>query len=443
MIKDVTNWNNYPVQRADLQYFDHIPEAENYIAGMTEVIPRGLGRCYGDASLNNNILSTLKFDKALFFDDVEGIFECQSGMSLDEILKIIVPRGWFLPVTPGTKFVTIGGAVASDIHGKNHHRDGSFSNHIISMDVLTGSGSVITCSPDRHEDLFQATCGGMGLTGLVTKVRFKLKPIESAYISQTQLKARNLEELLEFFEVYNHFTYSVAWIDCLQKGKNFGRSILMLGESAILDDLTPRQRINPFKIHGEPGLSIPFNFPEFTLNNLTVKAFNALFYAKNIKQVQVNTVHYDPYFYPLDNIHSWNRMYGKKGFVQYQFVVPMTEKEGLIKIMQMISNKNMGSFLTVLKVFGPQDSLISFPMEGFTLALDFPLREGLFHFLDDLDKVVMEHGGRVYLTKDARMDAQLFKSTYPHYDQFNQILHKYNPEHKFASLLSRRLSINS
>lgn len=443
MTKDVTNWNNYPVQKADLQYFDHIPEAEYYLANKGQVIPRGLGRCYGDASLNDNILSTIKFDKALFFDDSEGIFECQSGMSLDEILKIIVPRGWFLPVTPGTKFITIGGAVASDIHGKNHHRDGSFSGHIVSMDVLTASGEIITCTSDHHEDLFWATCGGMGLTGLVVNVRFRLKPIESAFISQTQLKARNLEELLEFFEVYNHFTYSVAWIDCLKKDKNFGRSILMLGEHATLDDLTSRQRRDPFKIHGDPGLSIPFNFPNFALNNLTVKAFNALFYAKNVKSVQADTVHYDPYFYPLDNIHSWNRMYGKKGFVQYQFVVPMTEKDGLIKIMQMISNKNMGSFLTVLKVFGPQDSLISFPMEGFTLAMDFPLTEGLFEFLDELDRVVLEHGGRVYLTKDARMDTQFFKTSYPHYNQFVEILQKYNPNHKFASLLSRRLSINS
>lgn len=429
------------MNESDVLYFDAPAELRKEVSEQSQLIARGLGRCYGDASLNETIIGTEKYDKAIYFNDEEGIFECQAGLSLDEILKIIVPRGWFLPVTPGTKFISVGGAVASDIHGKNHHVDGSFSNHVIRLDIMLSTGEITSCGPDQQTDLFRATCGGMGLTGIIMAVRFKLKPIESAYITQTQVKARNLEELLEHFQTYKDYTYSVAWIDCLKKGKHFGRSILMLGEHATHDELTDKLKVNPFPVHGDPKLTVPFNLPSFVLNKFSVKAFNMLFYGKNLKPVQKGLVHYDPYFYPLDFVHSWNRMYGKNGFVQYQFVIPLHAKDGLIKIMRKISDRNMGSFLTVLKVFGPQESLISFPMEGYTLALDFPIEDGLFDFLNELDQIVADCGGRLYLTKDARMDAGFFKNSYPGYDEFIKIIRRYDPEDKFTSLLAKRLYI--
>ena len=235
MKHQIANWGNYPVMESDEESFVFAEQLDELIKKDDSFIPRGNGRCYGDASLAERTISTLKYDKILSFDTDNGIFECQSGITLDQVLIVIVPKGWFLPVTPGTKFITIGGAVGSDVHGKNHHIDGSISNHIIEMDVVLGSNKVITCSPDNHPDLFEATCGGMGLTGMITRVKFRLKKIETSYIRQKQIKAENLQELIGLFDEYNSYTYSVAWIDCLKKGKNFGRSILMLGEHAALE----------------------------------------------------------------------------------------------------------------------------------------------------------------------------------------------------------------
>ncbi len=441
MDKLLKNWSNFPSVEADMRYFDNRKELSEHLNHNSKWIARGLGRCYGDASLSKNVISTTKYNKFISFDIENGILECESGLSLDEILTVIVPEGWFLPVTPGTKFITVGGAVASDIHGKNHHSEGSFSRHIIELSVLSGDGTVYECNKQLNSDLFEATCGGMGLTGIVLTVKFKLKKIETSYISQQQIKARNLDEIIELFDKYHHYTYSVAWIDCLKKGKGMGRSILMLGEHATQDELPNKLLKDPLPTHTHAKFNVPVNFPSFTLNQFSVKAFNSLYYAKNYKPRMEGIVHYDPYFYPLDNILNWNKLYGKKGFVQYQFVLPLDKKEGLYEIIKRIASKNMGSFLAVLKVFGAQDSLISFPREGYTLALDFPMTSTLLPFLDELDSIVAENEGRVYLTKDARMDKEMFWSTYPNIDRFMEIVRKYNPDSKFSSLQSSRLGI--
>ncbi|HJT74965.1 MAG TPA: FAD-binding oxidoreductase, partial [Chitinophaga sp.] len=357
----------------------------------------------------------------------------------DQILDIIVPQGWFLPVTPGTKFITVGGAVASDVHGKNHHVDGSFSGHIIEMDVITGNKETITCSAEKEADLFWATCGGMGLTGIITRVKFGLKKIETAYIHQKQIKAKNLEHLIQLFEEYKAYTYSMAWIDCLQKGDAFGRGILIVGEHARPEELNAQQSKTPLQLADKRKLSVPFNLPSFALNTLTVKAFNWLYYAKNTKQEIDNVIPYEPFFYPLDAILHWNRGYGKAGFVQYQFVLPLEKKEGLVAILRRISDKGWGSFLAVLKVFGVQESLISFPMEGYTLALDFPVRKGLFEFLDELDELVLQYGGRLYLSKDARMKKDIFWNSYPNARKFADIVKTYNSSGLFRSVQSDRL----
>lgn len=441
MKKRITNWGNYPVMESDEQFFSSSAQLQELIHSKNDFIARGNGRCYGDASLAGTTISTLKFDKVISFDTANGIFECQSGVTLDQILDIIVPKGWFLPVTPGTKYITVGGAVASDVHGKNHHVDGSFSNHIVEMELVLSDGVVVVCSPQQHSDLFEATCGGMGLTGVITRVKFGLKKIETSFIKQKQIKASNLEEVIRLFEEYKHYTYSMAWIDCLKKGDNFGRSILIVGEHAKVEELNAKQKQDPLQLPKKKKISFPFNLPSWVLNSFTVKAFNFLYYNKNLKKEINNVVPYEPFFYPLDAILHWNRGYGKKGFVQYQFVLPLEAKEGLVTILNKISEKGLGSFLAVLKVFGKQESIISFPFEGYTLALDFPVRDGLFDFLDELDHVVLQYGGRLYLSKDARMKSTVLESGYPQLERFREIVKRYNPDGHIRSIQSDRLML--
>ncbi len=443
MKKKIANWGNYPSMESDEKSFSFDEQLRDMMDKTDHFIPRGNGRCYGDASLANTTLSTLQYYRILAFDTDNGIFECQSGLTLDKILEVIIPKGWFLPVTPGTKFITVGGAVGSDVHGKNHHVDGSFSNHIIEMKIMLADGNLVTCSPTVNTDLFEATCGGMGLTGVITTVKFRLKKIETSYIRQKQLKASNLEELIKLFEEYKDYTYSMAWIDCLTKGKHFGRGILIVGEHATKEELSPSQQRKPLAYFGKFKLTFPFNLPSWVLNTLTVKAFNFLYYGKNFKKVISNVVPYEPFFYPLDAILHWNRGYGKKGFVQYQFVLPLAARQGLIEILKRISDEGLGSFLAVLKVFGKQESLISFPDEGYTLALDFPVRRGLFKFLDELDEIVLKYGGRLYMSKDARMKPEVLSKGYPKLDTFLEIVKKYNPDAKLASVQSDRLLLTT
>lgn len=441
MKKDIANWGNYPVRESDEQRFNFLNQLKKLVREKDGFIPRGNGRCYGDASIAPTTISTLRYDKILAFDTVTGVFECESGLTLDRILTVIVPRGWFLPVTPGTKYITVGGAVGSDVHGKNHHVDGSFSNHIISMNVLLADGRMLTCSKEQHPDLFEATCGGMGLTGIVTTVKFSLKKIETAYIRQKQIKADNLDEILRLFEEYKHYTYSMAWIDCLTKGENFGRSILTVGEHATLEELSQEQARAPLNPPPKKQITFPFSLPWWVLNSFTIKAFNFLYYGKNFKKEINNIVTYEPFFYPLDAILHWNRGYGKRGFVQYQFVLPLEAKAGLVEILTRISDKKMGSFLVVLKVFGEQNDMISFPFEGYTLAMDFPIRKGLFEFLDELDQIVLHYKGRLYMSKDARMKPDMLEKGYPRLQEFKDIIRKYNPDFKIRSEQSARLEL--
>ena len=439
MIKPIANWGNYPVIESNEESFAFDEQLDKLVSKEQPFIARGNGRCYGDASLANRTISTLKFNKILSFDAVAGVFECQSGITLDQILTVIVPQGWFLPVTPGTKFITIGGALASDVHGKNHHVDGSISNHVLDFDLVLASSDIIACSPSVNPDLFEATCGGMGLTGVISRVKFSLKKIETSFIKQKQIKAANLQELIELFDTYKDYTYSVAWIDCLKKGGHFGRSILMLGEHATVSELGETQRANPLKLPGNKQITFPINMPSWVLNQFTVKAFNFLYYGKNFKKEINNVVSYEPFFYPLDKVLHWNRLYGKKGFVQYQFVLPLDAKQGLVEILSRISDEGLGSFLAVLKVFGKQESMISFPKEGYTLALDFPVRGNLLAFLDELDQLVLKYNGRLYMSKDARMKPEMLIAGYPELEKFKSIVKKYNPDGKIRSAQSDRL----
>jgi decaprenylphospho-beta-D-ribofuranose 2-oxidase len=413
--KIVRNWGNYPALESELiEPYDQDRLAAD-IRDWQSVIARGNGRCYGDSALQKHIVSTLGMDKFLSFDREKGILRCESGVLLSDILELVVPEGFFLPVTPGTKFITLGGAVASNVHGKNHHSEGAFASHVLDFDILTDEGPR-RCSRTENRDLFVATMGGMGTTGILTAVTIALKRIETSYIRQKSIKAANLEEILDLFEEYNDPTYSVAWIDCLKKGPSMGRSILMLGEHATREELQGR-RADLLKVHPGRQLDIPFFFPDFTLNSLSIGIFNFLFYHKQTARIKESFIHYDPFFYPLDILHNWNRIYGKSGFTQYQFVIPLEAgREGMKRIMQEITNSGQGSFLAVLKKFGHSDepvSPLSFPMEGYTLALDFKVSRDVFALLDRLDEIVLAHQGRLYLAKDARMSTETFRKSYP------------------------------
>lgn len=439
----ITSWGRYPVVAAKEHFFEQENDLTPLFENEQQFIARGNARSYGDSALGKIVATSLKYSRIIEFNDKEGILYCESGLLFSSILDFIVPQGWFLPVTPGTKFITVGGAVASDVHGKNHHVDGSFSNHIIDLELLCADGKVRKCSKTENPDLFDATCGGMGLTGIILRVRFRVVKIESSYIKQLQIKAKNLDEIINLFEEYSSTPYTMAWIDCLKSGENYGRSILIAGDHAKVEDLSKKQQQQRLEPTGKSKIVMPFNLPSFVLNTWSIKAFNALYYAKNTRKEINSVTHYEPFFYPLDAILHWNRMYGRRGFVQYQFVLPLANgREGLTKILEKIRNKGFGSFLAVLKLFGRQDDLISFPMEGYTLALDFPIKTGLFDFLDELDQIVLEYGGRIYLTKDARMKQEVFWESYPGAQEFVNTLRKYDPEKRFASLQSKRLGIS-
>lgn len=439
----ISNWGNYPVIDAKLSNFSSLEEAQRIVQNAEQLIPRGLGRCYGDSALNDSIISTLKFNRILTFDEQSGTVTCESGVSLAEILDVFVPRGWFLPVTPGTKFVTVGGAIASDVHGKNHHLAGSFSNHVLSFDLLMSDGRVQTCTKEETPDLFWSTCGGMGLTGLILKATFRLAPISSVYIRQETVKCKNIDAIMDVFEQSQEWTFSVAWIDCLARGESLGRSIMMRGEFAEPDEVShPKARQNPLRVPAKFKKTVPINFPNLALNTLSIRAFNALFYGKAPSGTAKSVIDYDTFFYPLDSIHHWNRIYGKRGFTQYQFVLPVeNSRQGMKDILNKIANSGQGSFLAVLKLFGKQDDLISFPREGYTLALDFPISPRLFPLLDELDRMVINYGGRIYLTKDVRMSERVFKESYENVEKFLTLKRQADPVQKFQSYQSKRLGI--
>lgn len=400
----ITNWGNFPVVEKEMRSEDSFEKIKDFVLNHNEVIARGNGRCYGDASLGENIFSSKKLNKFISFDRLNGIIECESGVLLSEVLEISVPQGYFLYVTPGTKFVSLGGAIASDVHGKNHHAEGCFSEYILEFKLMIENGDIIICSRAENTEKFWATIGGMGLTGVILSAKFKLKNIETAYIRQESIKAENIDEIFRLFEESENWTYTVAWIDCLQRGKNIGRSILMRGEHAYRHELSANEAENPLVLKKKLSLTVPFYFPGFVLNAFSVRFFNFLYYTKQSKKELKNFVDYETFFYPLDAVTDWNKIYGKSGFIQYQMVIPKQKgKEGMKKILETIANSGNGSFLAVLKLFGKSNpqAYNSFPFEGYTLALDFKVNSKLKKLVDKLDEIVQEFGGRIYLTKDS------------------------------------------
>lgn len=431
----ITSWGRHPKVKSKKLYFERFSELQSALLNLSgNAIPRGNGRSYGDSALSDNVLCTQNFDCFLDFDEEAGILQVRSGALLCDILESLVPRGWFLPVTPGTQFVSVGGAIASDVHGKNHHSTGTFSEHIISLELMMPDGTIYSCSSITNPDLFRATCGGMGLTGIILSATIRLEPISSAYIAQETIKTGNLNETFEAFEETSNATYSVAWIDCLAEGKNQGRGLVMTGEheSSGKLDYTAHTKV-----------SIPIDLPSFSLNKYTVKAFNELYYGRVRKRQSKQRLHAKSFFYPLDSIANWNRIYGGKGFTQYQFVLPLEHSfTGLQKILSIISSTGKGSFLAVLKKMGKQnENWLSFPMEGYTLALDFRIEPGVFDLLDTLDSIVAEMGGRVYLTKDCRLTKTTMEQTYENVERFRNLRQQYQLNHHLNSYQSKRLEL--
>ncbi|MEM6348969.1 MAG: FAD-binding oxidoreductase [Bacteroidota bacterium] len=434
----ISNWGNYPIVDAEVQSTFRLNN------GCLQGIPRGMGRCYGDAALSPKILSTPKANRLLNFDAATGILTAEAGLSIAELLPIIIPQGWFLPVTPGTKFVSLGGAVAADVHGKNHHSEGSIAAYLLGLTLLLPSGERLVCSSSDNREIFHATIGGMGLTGLILDVSLQLKAIETSAITQDSYKARNLTELLELLDRYEPSTYNVAWIDCITKGKSEGRSLLMVGEHATKTQIEQHKWAKDLlQVPKKARISVPFPLPGFTLNKFTIGAFNTLYYHKQRRSHVASITDYDTFFYPLDFIHHWNRIYGKRGFTQYQLVIPREAgKEGLLKVLHKARAAGFGSFLAVLKLLGPSsDGILSFPMEGYTLTLDFPITKRLFPLLNELDAIVVDHGGRVYLAKDVRLGAETFRKMYPRWEEFVKIRQKLDPQGLMHSLQSQRLEI--
>jgi FAD/FMN-containing dehydrogenase len=379
------------------------------------ILPVGLGRSYGDVCLlkDGNLIATPAMNRLIAFDPETGLLTAEAGISLAQILDFAVPRGFFLPVTPGTKYVTLGGAIANDIHGKNHHVAGTFGRHVTQFELVRTDGTVIHCSPSENREWFSATIGGLGLTGLIRWATLQLKPIVSRLIDYEGIQFHGIDEFLALTEASKEIEYTVSWVDCTSTGKNFCRGIFMQG-----DHSTRRAALKPSP---EPKLVFPFDAPGFALNHLSVAAFNTVFFHKQMGKRQVALQDYEPFFYPLDKVLHWNRMYGKNGLLQFQYVIPWNNaREGTIAILKEVAKSGLASFLAVLKAFGdvPSPGLMSFPKPGITLALDFPIKpDKSFPLFERLADMTLEFGGRLYPAKDAAMTATQFQAFYPEWEQ--------------------------
>jgi len=378
------------------------------------------------------------------FDTERGVVDAGAGLELDALIRLALPHGWFVPVTPGTRHITLGGALAADVHGKNHHVDGGFSRHVECFELALPGGELRQVTPE--DPLFGATAGGMGLTGVITRVRLRLLEVTSAYMRVTTTRAGDLGALMESMRERDAgYRYSVAWIDCLKRGAAMGRGVLLRGEHATAEELPPRRRRTPLALSGAPArLGVPDLVPSGLLNTAVARAFNEAYFRRAPARERITLEGISPYFHPLDAVGAWNRLYGPRGFVQYQAVVPDADGEAIRALLERVSGAGMSSFLAVLKRFGEGTGLLSFPMAGWTLALDIPVGAGdLARGLDELDDIVVAAGGRVYLAKDARVRPELLPRMYPELERWREIRRTADPEGLMRSDLAVRLGLTS
>lgn len=409
--------------------------------GRASMLPYGNGRSYGDSNLNpgGGLLPGRQLDRFIAFDPATGVLRCEAGVLLSEILRLVVPQGWFLPVTPGTQFVTVGGAIANDVHGKNHHVAGSFGNHVRCFELLRSDGSRRVCSLSEQADWFAATVGGLGLTGLITWAELQLRRVANPFMVTESIRFRSLEEFFELSAASEaDHEYTVSWIDCAFGGKRLGRGLFNRGNHAPAAMDTAWVPKGLARGGDSPTHTVPFTPPLSLVNSLSLKSFNTLYFHKQGRDVVGGMQHYRPFFYPLDALLEWNRIYGPRGFYQYQCAIPPERAlKATRSLLAAISASGMGSFLAVLKQFGtpPSHGMLSFPMPGTTLALDFPNQGPRLHRLfDALDRIVLEAGGRLYPAKDGRMGPALFRAGYPRWSEFTSYV-----DPRFSSGFWRRV----
>jgi decaprenylphospho-beta-D-ribofuranose 2-oxidase len=437
----LSGWGRFPIAESHVERPRDAATVSRLLETPGTAIARGNGRSYGDSSLNPDLTIDLRgMDRMIAFDADTGILTCEAGAMLAEIIDLFLKRGWFPPVTPGTRFVTIGGMIASDVHGKNHGA-GSFGDHLEWIDLAVGPGEVLRCSPHENAELFAATCGGMGLTGVILRAAFRMLRVETAMMRQRTVHAKSLDESLDLLSRNGNGTYSVAWIDCVSTGSSLGRSVVTLAEHATVEDLPAAARSDPFRRPTPRPKRVPIDFPHFALNRLSVRLFNGAYYRAQFAGEALARL--DGYFYPLDGILEWNRIYGRRGFAQYQCVLPVEESAvGMQRLLKEISAAGDASFLTVLKLMGHQSfGLLSFPRPGFTLALDFAVKPETLALMDRLDAITAEHGGRLYLTKDSRMSRDMLERGYPRLDDLRRVRREYGLDARFQSLQSQRLEL--
>ncbi len=431
----LTGWGQYPAAEATLIRPATIASLSRvFSAGDFRGIARGLGRSYGDSALADQVIDCTGLDDLIDFDPDAGLLTAAAGFSIADLLRIFVPLGWFPAVSPGTKHVTLGGAVASDVHGKNHHLAGAFSDHLQSIRLLQPDGEQLDCSRSQNAELFHATAGGMGLTGIITEVSLKLAPIESAWMEESTILTGDLRETMDVCAEHGTTPYVAAWIDANTTAEAAGAGVVSIGRHAGGGELSAGR---------ESGLAVPFVAPFSPLNKWSGRAFNHLYRWQGRRRAGHRRVHYEPFLYPLDGLGHWHRLYGPKGLVQYQFVVPDAAAFAASQaILSRILRSRHAVLLAVLKAFGAANANpLSFPMAGYTLALDFKRDRYLNRLLKELDRIVLDHGGRIYLAKDARMSEKVFKSGYPRWTEFAQLRQKFGLDRHFNSLQSNRLGI--
>jgi decaprenylphospho-beta-D-ribofuranose 2-oxidase len=412
--------------------------------GERGAIARGLGRSYGDAAQNAGglLVDAVPSSGVVDLDLAEGVVTARAGTSIDELIRWLVPLGWFVPVTPGTRYVTVGGAIAADIHGKNHHRSGTFCRHVDSFRMLVADGSVVDVDREREPELFWATAGGLGLTGVVVDATIRMKSIETSWLSVDTNRAGDLDGIMALMtEGDSRYEYSVAWIDLIARGKQMGRSILQRGQFATRDELHGRATKHPREFNDKEYAVAP-RLPNGLLNHQTVRAFNEVWFrhAPQRRKNDLQTI--GQFFHPLDFLRDWNRIYGPRGFLQWQFVVPFDRADVIETCVDRLSAAGTASFLAILKLFGEEGpGYLSFPKRGWTLALDLPVAAPLAALLDELDEVVVEAGGRLYLAKDSRTRPELIPAMYPRLDEWREVRERIDPHGHFRSDLGRRLGL--
>ena len=433
-LRTLSGWGNYPKIIGKV----YEPENEQEIIKFTKtneksLLARGGGTSYGSASLNGEgvTVDTNSLNKILSFDTKSGILHCQSGVTLHDIIKSFHSRGWFLNVTPGTKRATVGGCVACDAHGKNW-KAGSFCNFVIGINLVLHDGSIVYCDDKENPDLFHATFGGMGITGIILDVLFKLKKVNSSYLDVETIRFNSLKELFDLQnETMDSHEYLFSWLDSHKKGNNMGRGVLQRANHSKKIELIYKTK---------KAIQVPY-MPNFTINRYSVRAFNNTYYLAVGKTIKKNEMYITDFFYPLDGLANWNRLYGRNGFVEYQIVIPSAlAYETIFELLSIITRSKLGSFIAAIKPLSKSLGLLSFPIDGVTFAIDFAYNQNLWHLLDKLDAIVIESGGRVYLAKDARLNAKNFKEMYSDsLDKLEAVREKYHTKNKFESMMFNRL----